>query len=207
MSIHVSRAWVMVAAGVVVLSTPAYAEEPATGAYIGAGVGQAEYQDACDDVGSVAASLGMPSSCDDKDTAFKVYGGYRFLPYLAVELGYTNPGKVSATVGPATAELKSWELPIYAVGILPLADDKLWLMAKVGGVYWDLQLSASGPGGNPSESATGFSLAYGVGLQYNFTPQFGVRAEYEVFQDVGDENTTGQGNIRMWSVGVVWRFK
>jgi OOP family OmpA-OmpF porin len=204
MSMH--RALMMVVAGIMLLSMRAYAKDPVTGAYIGAGVGQAEYQDACDDVGTVAGGLGLPSSCEDKDTAFKIYGGYRFLPYLAAEIGYTNPGKVTATIGAASAELKSWEIPIYAVGILPLADDKLWLMAKVGGVYWDLKASASGPGGSASESATGFSLAYGAGVQYNFSPQFGVRAEYEVFQNVGDENTTGQGNIRMWSVGVVWRF-
>ena len=138
MSIHVSRALVMLVASVAILSTPAYAVDHGTGAYIGAKVGQGEYQGACDDVASVAGGFGLPSSCEDKDTAFKIYGGYRFLPYLAAEIGYTNPGKVTATIGAASAELKSWEIPIYAVGILPLADDELWLMAKVGGVYWDL---------------------------------------------------------------------
>ena len=208
MSLRAIPALAALATGLMVLSASVHAEDqkPQTGAYVGVGVGQSDYAGACSDVGSFAASVGMTSSCDDKDFAFKIYGGYRFLPWLAAEIGYTNPGKTTATVGPASAELKGWLVPVYAVGILPLADDRVWLMAKGGGVYWDLKASASGPGGSVSQSDNGFSLAYGVGAQYNFNPHLGVRAEFEVFHDVGNENTTGQGDIRMWSVGVVWRF-
>ena len=188
------------------LSSGAYAADPGTGPYIGVGAGQAEYKDACSDVPAIAASLGVSSSCDEKDTAYKIYGGYRFIPYLAAEIGYTNPGKTKVTLGAASAELKAWLIPIHAVGILPLLDDRLWLMGKLGGVYWNGKLDASGPGGTISNSDNGFALSYGVGLQYNFTPNIGVRGEYEIFHDVGDENTTGKGDIRMWSVGVLFRF-
>jgi OOP family OmpA-OmpF porin len=194
---------VIFAIGAVLLGSEAYALDPGTGPYLGVGVGQSEFKGACDDIGSVAAGIGLSSSCDDNDTAYKIYGGYRFMPYLAGEIGYTNFGKAKATVGPASAELKGWGIPVYAVGILPLADDALWLMAKVGGVYWDAKLSASGPGGSLSNSDNGFALAYGAGVQYSFTHNLGVRAEYEVFHDVGNENTTGQGDVRIWSVGVV----
>jgi len=209
MSLRATPALAALATGLLVLSASAHAEDQAqtqTGAYVGASVGQAEYVDACADVGSLAASAGQPSSCNDKDFAFKIYGGYRFLPWLAAEIGYTNPGKTTATIGSASAEIKGWLVPIYAVGILPIANDRVWLMGKAGGVYWDLKASASGPGGSVSESDNGFSFAYGLGAQYNFNPHLGVRAEFEVFHDVGNENTTGQGDIRMWSVGVVWRF-
>jgi hypothetical protein len=30
--------------------------------------------------------------------------------------------------------MKGWLVPIYAVGVLPIANDLVWLMAKAGGV-------------------------------------------------------------------------
>jgi opacity protein-like surface antigen len=207
MSLRETPALLALATGLAVVSASAHAaDQSQTGAYVGASVGQAEYVDACSGVSDLAASLGQPSSCDDKDIAFKIYGGYRITPWLAGEIGFTNPGKTTATIGSANAEIKGWLVPIYAVGILPIANDRVWLMAKAGGVYWDLKASASDPGGSFSQSDNGFSFAYGVGAQYNFNPHLGVRAEFEVFHDVGNESTTGQGDIRMWSIGVVWRF-
>jgi len=207
MSQRAMLALIALGAGLVVLSASARADsQTQTGAYLGAGVGQAEYADACSDVGGFAASIGQPSSCDDKDVAFKIYGGYRITPWLAAEIGYTNPGKATATVGSANAEIKGWLVPIYAVGVLPIANDLVWLMAKAGGVYWDLKASGSGPGGSSSQSDNGWSFAYGLGAQYNVNAHLGVRGEFEVFHNVGNENTIGQGDIRMWSVGVVWRF-
>jgi OOP family OmpA-OmpF porin len=188
------------------LGASAYAADPLPGPYIGAGAGKAEYKDACADIPGIAASLGLASTCDEKDTAFKIFAGYRFLPTLAAESAYTNPGKAKATVGAANVELKSWLIPIHAVGIVPLLDDRLWLMGKLGGVYWNGKLDGSGPGGTISNSDNGFAFTYGAGLQYNFTPNIGVRAEYEIFHDVGDENTVGKGDIRMWSVSVVYKF-
>jgi OmpA-OmpF porin, OOP family len=203
MSKYISHALLISSA---LVGASAYAEDPLTGPYIGAGAGQAQYKDACADIPGIAGSLGVSSSCDERNTAFKIFGGYRFLPNLAAEIAYTNPGKAKATIGAANVELKSWLIPIHAVGILPLFDDQLWLIGKVGGVYWHGKLDASGPGGSLSNSDNGFAFTYGAGLQYNFTPNLGVRGEYEIFHDVGDENTVGKGDIRMWSLSIVYKF-
>jgi OOP family OmpA-OmpF porin len=203
---YIWRALLLLAVGAAMCSTEGLAAEPQTGPYIGAGVGQARYKDACADIPAIAASLGVSSTCDERDTAYKIYGGYRFTPNLAAELGFTKPGKTKATVGAASAELKAWLVPVYAVGIVPLFDDRLWLMAKAGGVYWNAKLNASSPVASISNSDNGVAFAYGAGVQYNFTPQLGVRAEYEVFHNVGKEDTTGKGDIRMWTVGAVWQF-
>jgi opacity protein-like surface antigen len=63
-------------------------------------------------------------------------------------------------------------------------------------------VSGSGPGGSSSQSDSGWSFAYGLGAQYNFNAHLGIRGEFEVFHNVGNDNTVGQGDIRMWSVGV-----
>jgi OOP family OmpA-OmpF porin len=127
------------------------------------------------------------------------------MPYLAIEGGYTRIGDVEATLGAARAEVEGFGIPVYAVGILPLLEDRLWLFGKAGAVYWDGELEATGPGGRITDSDSGVSFAFGAGVQYNVTPMFGVRAEYEVFHDVGDDDGVN-GDVHMWSVGAVVRF-
>src|SRR3954469_14589313 len=58
------------------------------GFYAGASVGQSK-----SDCG------GSSGSCDDKDTAYRIFGGYKFHPNIAVEGGYSPLGETSASVG------------------------------------------------------------------------------------------------------------
>jgi opacity protein-like surface antigen len=46
-------------------------------------------------------------------------------------------------------------------------------------------------------------VTYGIGAQYNITPVFGVRAEYQVYSDAGD----GATDVNVMSIGVIYRFK
>ena len=66
------------------------------GFYAGASVGQSKSD--CPSGGS---------SCDDKDTAYRIFGGYKFHPNIAVEGGYAPLGETSTgvgTLGNVTAE-------------------------------------------------------------------------------------------------------
>src|SRR5712671_7092564 len=72
-----------------------------TGAYAGLSIGQAKGKDSC------SAFAGSGISCDDKDTAWKIFGGYQFMRYLAAEVAYADFGKVKASGGGVTAEIKS----------------------------------------------------------------------------------------------------
>src|SRR4051812_21373035 len=58
------------------------------GFYAGASVGQSK-----SDCG------GSSGSCDDKDTAYRIFGGYKFHPNIAVEGGYSPLGETSASIG------------------------------------------------------------------------------------------------------------
>jgi OOP family OmpA-OmpF porin len=50
------------------------------------------------------------TSCDDGDTAWKVFGGYQFNRHFALEAGYANLGE--ATASPFTASSAStWPTP------------------------------------------------------------------------------------------------
>jgi OOP family OmpA-OmpF porin len=202
------RTYFLAAASVVAgsLSCASQAAETMTGAYIGGGIGQSKVVDGCDRIAQLAGSAGVVPQCDDNATAFKMYAGYRFLPFLALEAGYTDFGKPNARVGPFTGEVRGWAVPVYAVGILPLANDSLWLMVKGGGAYWNVKETAEGPGLSFARTENGVNFTYGAGVQYNFTNQFGIRAEYEVFNKLGDDNTIGTSDIRVWTVGATIRF-
>ena len=74
-----------------------------SGGYLGGAFGQSTLNDGCNDLSSVFASLGGTStSCDDKDTGWKLFGGYRVNRNFAVEGSYINWGEISGA-GTASA--------------------------------------------------------------------------------------------------------
>jgi opacity protein-like surface antigen len=49
------------------------------------------------------------------------------------------------------------------------------------------------------DSETG--ITFGLGLRYDFTRNLGVRAEWQRYQEVGDDL-----DVDVMSVGVIWKF-
>ena len=126
----------------------------------------------------------------DDDMSFKILGGYQINRNFAAEVGYIDFGKTSS--GGTDVKANAWEA--VAVGILPVMD-KLGVYGKAG-FFW----GETKAGGTSSDSV---ELTYGVGVQYDFTPNLGVRGEWQKYTDVGDGTT----DIDVMSVGVVYRFK
>src|SRR5437868_10629033 len=78
---------------------------------------------------AVAGATASSISKDETDTAWKLFAGYRFGRHLAVEGGYTDFGKFSATntvtapaAGSLTVGFKSSGPHAEVVGILPLGN-------------------------------------------------------------------------------------
>ena len=63
------------------------------GFYLGGSLGQSRFKEWCDTGGSTI----ILSSCKDTDTAWKLFGGYRFNRNLGLEASYFNWGEVTAT--------------------------------------------------------------------------------------------------------------
>ena len=184
-------------AALALVSSPALAQDQ-KGFYIGAGVGMSTIKDACTDV-----PAGV--SCDDEDTATKFFGGYQFNRNFALELGYTDLGKASASfpgLGSASVEASGFEL--LALGIVPLSPS--WSIYGKGGLFlWDVDLKDStGMVGTGSE--TGTSLTYGFGVGWDITKNFGLRFEYQVYSSVGDEDVTGESDVNVLGPNVLYRF-
>ncbi len=161
-------------------------------------------------------------SSDNKDSGYKLFGGYKYNENLAIEAGYFNLGKyayTATTTGPAgtmNGNIKLdgvnvdgvFSLPIFG-GYLPRTG-KLSVFTRIGLQYAEARDQFGSTGGvtlltNPSPSKREMSYKYGLGLQYDFNRSLGVRAEAERFR-VNDA-VGSRGDINLFTLGLVYRFK
>jgi len=205
--------------GLLLACSVAYAQQP--GFYLGASVGQTTVDLDANEIAADLSALGvtnLSSSQDDSATAWKVYGGYQFNPYIGLEGGYADFGsyklKFAGTLlgnsVTAKADADAQAIFVDLVGHLPLMDNALSLFAKGGFAYARLKTSASASAGgmfaSDNERDSNFVWKLGAGFRYSFNKQFGFRAEYEKYYNVGDKDTTGQSDVNMWSVGATYSF-
>jgi OmpA-OmpF porin, OOP family len=171
-------------------STPVLSQD--AGWYGGFGLGQGSHDVIC--IGA--------TTCDDKDTAWKIFGGYQFNKNVGVEGGYTSLGK--ATIGDAvsttTFKVKGFEL--LAVGTLPL-NQQFDFYGKAGFFRWKLDVSDNVFG---SISESGTDITYGLGVKYSFSKTVAARLEWQRYNNVGNESTTGTSDSDFVGVGLVFRF-
>jgi len=204
------------ALGGAAVAAPASAAD--LGGYVGASAGQSRADVDKGEIDAAFSSLGLGSrtSTDETDFGFKVYGGYQFNQYFAVEGGYTNLGKAkSHTVftsggsGTAEGEWKSYSIDVSALGIVPLGN-QFALFGRAGASFWDIKfdLSASGPGGSASgsESENGISPLLGIGGMIDISSNWTARAEFERHFSIGKSDTTGKSDVDLISVGLQYRF-
>jgi OOP family OmpA-OmpF porin len=184
----------------------------AQGWYGGIGFGQSKYNDMDSVCNELLTVLPGGSSCsnDEKDTGWKLFAGNQFNQNAAVEFGYVDLGKGTASVsGPGVGGNLGWEATgfnLALVGTLPV-NNEFGFLGRIGIFLWDLDFSVSGVGGSASASASGTDLTYGLGVKYDFNKTTGMRVEWEKFKDVGDENDTGQGDIDLLTFSLVFRFQ
>lgn len=186
-----------------------------SGWYAGANVGQsrAKIDDPRIARGLLAGGFTTTSiQDDDHHFGFKLFGGYQFNRYFALEGGYFDLGRFgfTATTVPAgtlRGDIKLKGVNLDGVGILPFTD-KFSAFARIGANYAQAKDTFAGTGfvgvANPERSEHATNYKFGAGLEYRFTESFGVRAEaerYRIHDAVGNK-----GDIDLFSVGLVYRF-
>ncbi|HXJ53238.1 MAG TPA: outer membrane beta-barrel protein [Burkholderiales bacterium] len=197
MSLKKTSIAAFLAASGLVVSSAAMAQAKAAdqGFYAGVSIGQSSSSDACTGVS------GPGVSCDDKDTAFKIFGGYQINRNFGVELGYTDLGKVEAHGGGVTASVESTAFELVGVGKFPI-NNQFSVYGKLGFYRADSK-GRSNVGVSADETNT--DLTYGLGVQYNFTGNLGVRGEWQRYSSVGGGDI-GDSDVDVLSVGVVYKF-
>jgi len=165
-------------------SGPAAAQ--GTGFYAGIGAGSTT-TDFCDQF------IGL-TSCDDKDTGFKIYAGNRVNANVSLEIGWVDLGEITATGPGGTARITVDGIQAAVLGIAPL-NQRFHVFGKFGLYLWDGKATA--PGLTLSDDGT--DIVFGLGLGWRLSKQVDLRAEWERF-DVDDEG------VDMLSVGLQLNF-
>ena len=183
--------------------------------YVGAnaGVSRARIDDARISGALLGSGFASTSIVDDnRDTGFKVFGGYQFTPNLAIEGGYFDLGRFGfhATTVPAgtfDGSIKLRGVNIDLVGRLPITD-RLSAFARVGVNRAEARDTFTSTGAvqvfNPDPHTTATNYKFGGGLQYDFTPALGMRVEAERYRI--NDAVGNKGDINLYSVGLVYRF-
>mgnify|MGYP001819108995 CR=1 FL=1 len=128
------------------------------------------------------------TNCEDTDTAWKVFGGYKFTDKLSAEGSYMNLGDVYKNGENSDVSAFS----AHGVGTLPVSE-QFDVFAKVGATRWNSD--------NTVGSESGFGASYGVGAKMNINETTKLRAEWERVLDV-ETSPTDSTDINMLSIGV-----
>ena len=187
--------------------------------YAGGSVGQAETSldggrrsAELVDLGFLSAS----TSVDDRDTAYRLYAGYRLHRYVASELAYVDLGEytLSSTVAPAgtlRTRIRHSGAELSVLGLLPIGET-FTLFGKVGVIALRSRAEFSGSGSvrvfddSGSHSSRRSGASYGVGMMADFGPRWSARVEYNRYEKVGGELTGGDSDAKALFAGLQYRF-
>ncbi len=127
---------------------------------------------------------------DSRKTAAKLFAGYDFTRNWAIEGGYADLGK------PQWPQGESRETAWYLAGkgTMPI-NNQFDLFAKLGASWNKVAL-------NDTRKS---DLYAGVGGEYLFSKQVGLRLEYEDFGKFGDDNV-GRHRASAWTLGLDFKL-
>lgn len=161
----------------------------------------------------LGAGFATTSFIDDNGHfAYKLFGGYDFNRYFALEGGYFDPGRfsyVATTVpgGTMSGRMRLNGVALDALLFLPFTD-KFSAFGRAGVNYAKAKDSFTGTGAvnvlNPDSSERAANYKFGLGLQYSVTPALALRAEAERLRI--NDPVGPKADIHMYSVGMVFKL-
>ncbi len=197
------------------LALPVQAQEPGR-FYTGASIGSSRAK--LDEAGLAASRLNTGVSLtglssDERDTGYKLFGGYQFSPYLAVEAGLFSLGSFSfngttAPTGTLDGNFKYRGLNLDLVGRMPISEN-LSALLRVGAQRSWSRNSFGGSGmavpiSDPTPRTRGLNYKLGAGLQYQVGPQLSLRAELERYRI--NDALDRKANVNSVSIGLLIPF-
>lgn len=196
--------------------TAASAFAAGTGWYGGINAGHAQADINEGRINTQLQSAGFASavtSKDERDLAYKLFGGYQFNRNFALEGSYFDLGQfkyTSTTTGPAgtlNGNMKREGVALDAVGILPISD-KFSAFGRLGVTYVDARDQFVGSGGvvvtNPGANKRSVNYKLGLGLQYDVTQSIGLRGEVERYRV--QDSAGNRGDVDVYSAGMIVKF-
>ena len=184
-------------------------KNPARGWYLGLDAGASQL-----DGDVLDRETGTHIDFNDDSNSFSAYAGYRFNRFLQLGLFYADLGKYSESDSGYTLDADLRAIGIQFTGRIPIGE-KFGLLAQVVAMNRRLDVSARTPGGEiVSDYHGGIVGRWGLGVNYQFNPQWDLRLEHAHSRDVGDSFYLAfptyridlKANLRSTTLGVRYKL-
>lgn len=154
------------------------------------------------------SNLSLPGSSSSSGIGGNANFGYKFMPYFATEIGYSQYQNttIKNALGNKAATVQIYSYDIAAKGIVPIVASGFELFAKLGAQRLSSKTTISNTiaaftlgVSNTRHSSTG--LYYGIGGEYYFLPELAVVVQWQRAQ--GSSST---GTLDLYSIGLSFIF-
>ncbi|QKX17109.1 outer membrane beta-barrel protein [Microbulbifer sp. YPW1] len=169
--------------------------------------------------------------CSDSGTGVKLYAGWRWSPLMAVEADLRQTATATSSFCVSNPQFSYINVKdrittrmgnAFFVGHFPVGGSGLSFFGKVGGGFWLSQLRSRQSGeaiailqledgslqpvgipvdGTYSQNTSGFHWGYGAGISYRIKDRWSLRAEWELFPEVGSDELSGEYQVESASLG------
>lgn len=178
----------------------AHSQSATRGVYVGVGLGQAEAVNYGD---KVCTPL-LTTDCKQKGDVFRFFGGWQFGRNWAVEMAYSDLGKITASIpGTFDQDVKTRLGEMTLVGSWP-ATNHIAFYGKVGGYYANASTQTTQNGVEQKVSQGRGNYTFGAGIQWYMTPRLALRGEGQHYVKVG--TTVGDLDYNVYTVGLLFKF-
>jgi OOP family OmpA-OmpF porin len=200
----------------VLAAAPAAAQK--SGWYIGGGPGFTKADFEAGDFASLATGS---YSADDDAVAPRVFGGYRVTPNWGFEFGFTPFGRFDHRFQTGnTAAVYEYDASALTAALtahLPLGGG-LSLNGRAGIAFTAANLKLSADNGTATPrfcsdawwysdcTSTETNLFWGLGVQFDINPRWGIRLDYDDYGTVGDQFESGRADMEQVSINVLFNF-
>ena len=167
------------------------------GVYVGVGAGQAEplKYDTCDTF----------PTCNKKGSAYKFFSGWQFGRNWAVEFGYQDLGKASASsAGTFDQTIKVRLSDLTLLGQW-LGTETIAFFGKAGAYYANTTLDTTQSGTTTRIQQSRGNLTFGAGIQWYAGRGLAVRGEGQRFMKVGG-GSIGDSDYTFYSLNLLYKF-
>ena len=132
------------------------------------------------------------TSINNSGTGFNVDVGYKFMPYLGAEIGYSDysDAKIKISTGTEAGKVQNSAYDIAIKGILPVIDTAFEFFAKVGAAQVKSEVTIDHKAAallanlkKGTHTATSFFI--GVGADYSFIPNVPINIQWQRAMAIG----------------------
>ena len=158
------------------------------GWYAGLAVGSASERDTVSGV-----------DIDARETAGKLFAGYKFLEMVGVELSLSHFGEFGERSGDLEVQENLYDAAAWARFEAPI-NRRMWLTGKLGVAYTEARIKVISPTETTREDRGDTALAWGIGVGGRVSDRIDLLVEFDGYE------TDVVGQLEMISVGFRYGF-